>query len=137
MKEAEIRYKPYTNTTNKGPQGGTKMHIYELIKTLILTYGLDLLFIAALAAGIYYLIKNGKKDIAYSCIYDLVIRAENALGEGTGELKYTYVVSEIYTKLPMSIRFFFTKKDIDTYIELAVEKMKAYLETELENCQLL
>ncbi len=61
MKEAEIRYKLYTNIMNKGPQGGTKMHIYELIKTLILTYGLDLLFIAAIAAGIYYLIKTVKK----------------------------------------------------------------------------
>jgi len=109
------------------------MHIYELLKELVVLYWLDGVIVISIVGGIFLLIKNDKQDIAYRCIYDLVVRAEHALGSGTGELKYTYVVSEIYTKLPISIRFFFSKKDIDSFIELAVESLKQYLMEEIDD----
>lgn len=77
--------------------------------------------------GLLVLYKLGKKDIVKKIILALVVKAEKTLGSGTGELKYAMVIDAIYNKLPFIIRFLFTKKELDTFIEEAVSKMKELL----------
>lgn len=73
------------------------------------------------------LYKLGKKDTVKKIVLALVVQAEKTLGSGTGELKYALVLDAIYSKLPCILRFLFTKKELDTFIEEAVRKMKDIL----------
>ena len=57
----------------------------------------------------------------------LVIKAEEQFGGGTGDIKYSAVVTWIYERLPSIITWLFTKKQIDKMIEDAVSIMKEYL----------
>ena len=73
------------------------------------------------------LYKLGKKDTVKKIVLALVVQAEKTLGSGTGELKYAMVLDAIYSKLPYILRFLFTKKELDTFIEEAVRKLKDIL----------
>ena len=77
--------------------------------------------------GLLVLYKLGKKDTVKKIVLALVVQAEKTLGSGTGELKYAMVIDAIYNKLPFILRFLFTKKELDTFIEEAVSKMKELL----------
>lgn len=77
--------------------------------------------------GLLVLYKLGKKDTVKKIVLGLVVQAEKTLGSGTGELKYAMVIDAIYNKLPFILRFLFTKKEMDTFIEEAVSKMKDIL----------
>lgn len=77
--------------------------------------------------GLMVLYKLGKKDTVKKIVLALVVQAEKTLGSGTGELKYAMVIDAIYNKLPFILRFLFTKKELDTFIEEAVSKMKELL----------
>lgn len=81
----------------------------------------------AVAVGLLVLYKIGKKDTVKKIILALVVQAEKTLGSGTGELKYAMVIDAVYNKLPFIIRFLFNKKEIDTFIEDAVIRMKEVL----------
>lgn len=73
------------------------------------------------------LYKNNKKDIVKQILLSLVVQAEKALGSGTGELKYAWVVDNFYDKIPGIIKLLFTKKEIDTMIEDGVQRLKDIL----------
>jgi hypothetical protein len=77
--------------------------------------------------GLMVLYKLGKKDTVKKIVLALVVQAEKTLGSGTGELKYAMVIDAIYNKLPFILRFLFNKKELDTFIEEAVSKMKELL----------
>lgn len=83
--------------------------------------------LALIALAVLY--KLGKKDTVKKIVLALVVQAEKTLGSGTGELKYALVLDAIYSKLPYILRFLFTKKELDTFIEEAVRKMKDILST--------
>lgn len=95
----------------------------EFIKANLASIIVVVLVLIALAV----LYKLGKKDTVKKIILALVVQAEKTLGSGTGELKYALVLDAIYSKLPYILRFLFTKKEIDTFIEEAVRKMKDIL----------
>lgn len=61
-------------------------------------------------------------------LFYLVTKAEKQLGGGTGELKFAAVTTWLYERFPLALKFFFTPKQVDELIELAVQKMKEYLE---------
>ena len=77
--------------------------------------------------GMLLLYKNNKKDIVRQILLSLVVQAEKALGSGTGELKYAWVVDNFYNKMPVIIRMLFTNKEIDAMIEEGVQKLKEIL----------
>lgn len=77
--------------------------------------------------GMLLLYKNNKKDIVRKILLSLVVQAEKALGSGTGELKYAWVVDNFYNRMPGIIKLLFTKKEIDTMIEQSVQKLKEVL----------
>jgi len=95
----------------------------EFIKVNLASIIVVVLVLIALAV----LYKLGKKDTVKKIILALVVQAEKTLGSGTGELKYAMVLDAIYSKLPYILRFLFTKKELDTFIEEAVRKLKDIL----------
>lgn len=86
------------------------------------------IFLICVVVGILlFLYKSGKKDIVRQVVLGLVVKAEKALGSGTGELKYAWVVDELYRKMPALMQLLFTDKDIDNFIKEGVDKLKVYL----------
>ena len=87
----------------------------------------SIIVVVSAIIGLLVLYKLGKKDTVKKIVLALVVQAEKTLGSGTGELKYAMVIDAIYNKLPFILRFLFTKKELDTFIEEAVSKMKELL----------
>lgn len=71
--------------------------------------------------------KKGKVSLVKKIILSLVVEAEKYLGSKTGDLKYAFVVKNLYNILPLSLRVLFTQKQIDDFIEEAVQYLKIYL----------
>ena len=80
--------------------------------------------VAVVLAVLY---KRGKKDIVKEIIYTLVVKAEKELGSATGSAKYSQVISDLYEKLPIILRLFFSKAEINNYIDDAVKWLKSKL----------
>lgn len=87
-----------------------------------------LLFIIALI----FMLRRGATKQVNEMLFYLVTEAEKQFGGGTGQLKYAAVVAWLYDRLPFIIRFIFTEKQIDEMIEEAVQRMKKYLESNIE-----
>lgn len=99
------------------------MTIYDFIST----YWLSIACVALLIAGLLILYKLGYKEKVRQITLALVVKAEQALGSGTGELKYAMVIDALYDKLPAIVRFLFSEKEIDDMIEEGVSKLKEVL----------
>lgn len=95
--------------------GFIKTNFYDIIVILI---GLSVL------GFLWYI---GKKELVFKVVYGLVCKAEKLFGSGTGELKYAYVVAEIYKRLPFIVTIFLTRRQLDSYIESSVQKLKEFL----------
>lgn len=98
----------------------------EFIEILKLNY-LNIIIAVLFISCLLILYKRGKKELVQKIILSLVVQAEKTLGSGTGELKYAMVVNLLYDKLPSILRFLFTKKEIDIFIEESVNKLKDIL----------
>lgn len=99
--------------------------IFELFKQ----HSLDILVVLMFALVLGYLVKIGKTDTVKKIVLSLVVQAEKALGSGTGELKYAFVVDALYSKLPAVIRLLYSKKEINQFIEDAVQQLKNTLDS--------
>lgn len=99
-----------------------------MILEFLKTYGLDILFIAITIVGMMYLYFNGKRDFLRKVVLDLVREAEDLLGRKTGELKYAYVVNEVYRRLPKILTVFITKEFLNKLIEDGVYILKDYID---------
>lgn len=91
------------------------------------TYWVEILVAIVFIGCLVVFYKRGKRDLVKEIILSLVVRAEKKYGSGTGELKYADVVNAFYTELPLFIRILFTPKDIDIFIEEAVDRLKEIL----------
>nr|DAT14966.1 MAG TPA: holin [Caudoviricetes sp.] len=87
----------------------------------------DILTVIVFVVGCVFLIRRGYESKVKEMLLYLVCKAEELYGSGTGELKYSAVVTWVYEKLPPIMRLLFTTKQIDCYIEAAVLQMKEYL----------
>ena len=87
----------------------------------------DILTVILFVLLCIFLLRKGYENKVKEMLFYLVCKAEELYGNGTGELKYSAVVTWIYEKLPPIMRLLFTTKQIDTYIEEAVVRMKDYL----------
>lgn len=74
------------------------------------------------------LVRRGFAPTVKRMLFYLVTEAEQEFGGGTGELKYAAVTTWLYERLPAIVKFFFTAKQIDRYIEAAVQELKDYLD---------
>jgi hypothetical protein len=104
------------------------MTILTLLTEWLKIYWGDVLLIVAFLALCAYLLKRGKVETVKRMVYYFVVQAEKQLGSKTGPLKYAMVVAAVYDKLPRLLRFLYTQKDIDRFIDDAVQQLKEYLE---------
>ena len=87
----------------------------------------DILTVIVFVVVCALLVRKGYESKVKEMLFYLVCKAEELYGSGTGELKYSAVVTWIYEKLPPIVKLLFTTKQIDGYIEAAVLQMKEYL----------
>lgn len=87
----------------------------------------DILTVIVFVVGCVFLVRRGYESKVKEMLLYLVCKAEELYGSGTGELKYSAVVTWVYEKLPPIMRLLFTTRQIDQYIEAAVLQMKEYL----------
>lgn len=87
----------------------------------------DILTVIVFVVGCVFLVRKGYESKVKEMLFYLVCKAEELYGSGTGELKYSAVVTWIYEQLPPIMKLLFTTKQIDQYIEAAVLQMKEYL----------
>ena len=72
--------------------------------------------------------KKGYKKQVKEILLVLVIQAERTWGSSTGAIKF----SQVYNKLPTIVTILFSKTEIESMINGAVEQMKNYIESNLE-----
>ena len=87
----------------------------------------DILTVIVFVVVCVFLLRKGYESKVKEMLFYLVCKAEELYGSGTGELKYSAVVTWIYEQLPPIMKLLFTTKQIDQYIEAAVLQMKKYL----------
>ena len=71
--------------------------------------------------------KRGNTQVVKRIVLFLVVQAEKQLGSKTGELKYSFVVSELYQRIPSILRWLVSQREMNSWIEEAVTKLKGYL----------
>ncbi len=98
------------------------------MKNLILNNLDSVITIIVFLIGCIFLLKRGYTKKVKKMLLYLVFEAEKQLGSGTGDLKYSKVTSEIYTRLPGIMKILFTHRQIDNLIESSVLNLKYYLE---------
>ena len=103
------------------------MNILIFLQALLLAYWTDVLLVVGVVVILAVLYKRGKKDLVKEIIYTLVVKAEKELGSATGSAKYSQVITTLYLKLPFVLRLFFTKVELNKYIEDAVTWLKSKL----------
>ena len=103
------------------------MNILIFLQALLLAYWTDVLLVVGVVVILAVLYKRGKKDLVKEIIYSLVVKAEKELGSATGSAKYSRVISDLYLKLPLILRLFFTTEEVNKYIEDAVTWLKSKL----------
>ena len=100
------------------------MNILIFLQALLLAYWTDALLVIVVVVVLAVLYKRGKKDLVKEIIYTLVVKAEKELGSATGSAKYSQVITTLYLKLPFILRLFFTKSELNKYIEDSVRWLK-------------
>lgn len=103
------------------------MNIINLIIGLAYQYWLDALIILFVIGLLIVLWRFGKKDFVKCIITELVARAEQLYGSGSGQVKLAFVLSELYKKLPFAVRLVFTEQELRQYIEEAAAWLKKKL----------
>jgi hypothetical protein len=78
-------------------------------------------------AVLYFAAKGKYRKVAKQIMLSLVVTAEERFGDGTGKIKFSYVVDRLYEKLPVIVQIVFSEKEIENMIEDAVAKMKEFL----------
>lgn len=97
-----------------------------------IAYAALVVLLAGSVTYITVLYKNGKTKEIYSIVRSLVYEAENRFGNGTGDIKYDYVVGKIYSVLPSYVKLFISDKLIDLWIETAVDELQEILDSKIE-----
>lgn len=111
------------------------------MELLLANYKLILGVIVALVAvglGIYKFVtqpSSKQKEIIRTLLLNLVIESEKLFGSKTGKIKFSYVYSELITKLPYLK--YIPLSVIETLIEESLEEMRHLLETNPKIAQIV
>lgn len=79
---------------------------------------------AALAAGVLYLYRDKLGRRAKSILLGLVAEAEERFGAGTGEIKLSSVLGNLYARTPALLQLLFPKETVDGWVEAALAHFK-------------
>lgn len=97
------------------------------MKEILVTYWASILVVILFVFILLALWQRGKKRQVKAAIYWFVAEAEKKLGDKAGVYKYGHVINKFYERLPFILTLFFTKKEIDEWIEYGVQELKEYL----------
>jgi hypothetical protein len=78
-------------------------------------------------AGLIFCLRGGLSARARAILLGLVAEAEVLFGAGTGEIKFSAVLSRLYAAMPSVLQFLFSEKTVASWIEDAVAALKACL----------
>ena len=81
-----------------------------------------------LAAGVVYLLRGEIAKRAKSILLGLVAEAEERFGAGTGEIKLSSVLGNLYARTPSLLQLLFPKETVDAWVESALSHFKELLE---------
>lgn len=95
-----------------------------VIFDFIVQYWDSILIVIAFIILVLVLIKRGEMVILKQILFNLVTKAEQMYGDGTGKLKYAAVADWLYQRIPVVLKFLFTAKDIENMIESVLEAAK-------------
>lgn len=95
----------------------------DIVKFLLDEWDSILIVIVVFVAVIWF-IKRGEASKLKSILFQLVTKAEQEYGQGTGELKYAVVVDWLYQRMPTILKFLFTPKDINKMVESVLKYAK-------------
>lgn len=95
-----------------------------VIFDFIVQYWDSILIVIAFIILMLVLIKRGEMVILKQILFNLVTKAEQMYGDGTGKLKYAAVADWLYQRIPVVLKFLFTAKDIENMIESVLEAAK-------------
>ena len=86
----------------------------------------SILIVIGFLTVVGWFIKKGETSKLKAILFELVTKAEQQYGQGTGELKYAAVADWLYQRIPTILKVLFTPKDISKMIEsvLAYAKEK-------------
>ena len=95
-----------------------------VIFDFIVQYWDSILIVIGFIILVLVLIKRGETVILKQILFNLVTKAEQMYGDGTGKLKYAAVADWLYQRIPVVLKFLFTAKDIEHMIESVLEAAK-------------
>ena len=102
------------------------------ILDFIIHYWPSILAIAIVFLGLGITWTIGYKKEVNKFLFDLIVKAEEQLGSGTGHLKKQRVKHWIYQKTPLVVRFFLSYDAFDSLIDSLVEILKTQLKNGME-----
>lgn len=94
------------------------------IVDFFVNYWDSILIVIGFIILVLVLIKRGEMVILKQILFNLVTKAEQMYGDGTGKLKYAAVADWLYQRIPVVLKFLFTAKDIENMIESVLEAAK-------------
>lgn len=94
------------------------------IVDFFVNYWDSILIVIGFIILVLVLVKRGEMVILKQILFNLVTKAEQMYGDGTGKLKYAAVADWLYQRIPVVLKFLFTAKDIENMIESVLEAAK-------------
>ena len=95
----------------------------DVLKWLLANWD-SIIVVIAMIIVVIVLLKRGETTILKQILFNLVTKAEQEYGAGTGSLKYATVADWLYQRIPNVLKLLFTSKDIERMIESALEAAK-------------
>ena len=95
----------------------------DVLKWILANWDSIIVVIAMIVITVV-LVKRGETTILKQILFNLVTKAEQEYGTGTGSLKYATVADWLYQRIPNVLKLLFTSKDIEKMIESALEAAK-------------
>lgn len=93
-------------------------------------YSVAIVIVSIVLVLVAYLLRVKNYDIILKAVLELIKEAEERYGAKKGELKYEYVASEIYSRLPLVLALVVTKPFLRQVIEEGVYLLKDFLDNE-------
>ena len=79
---------------------------------------------ALFGVGVIYLLRGRIAERAKALLLGLVADAEERFGAGTGEIKLSSVLGNLYALTPALLQWLFPKETVDGWVETALTRFK-------------
>ena len=92
-----------------------------------------ILLIMACIYILIYLLYQVKKNGLRATVIQLIVHAEKMLGSGQGKEKMAYVIDKFISFLPLPVRFFITREEVQDFVQHVFDEIKEALEYKEES----